>query len=43
MKDKFYRKKKFWVSILGALAAAGVLSPAYSETALRVLQAIFGG
>jgi len=40
---EFYRKKKFWASVVGALAAAGILSPTYSETAMRVLQAIFGG
>jgi hypothetical protein len=41
--DKWYKKKKFWISVVSALAAAGVLSPAYSETAMKVLQAILGG
>ncbi len=42
MKDKFYKKKKFWVSVVGALAAAGVLTAGYRETAIEVIHAIFG-
>lgn len=43
MDKRFLKKKKFWISIIGALGAAGVLTASMSETALRVLQAIFGG
>lgn len=42
MKDRFYTKKKFWGSVIGVLTAAGALSPAYSETAFKILQMIIG-
>ena len=43
MDKPFYRKKRFWVPVVAALAATGVLTGTQSETALRIIAAIFGG
>lgn len=41
MKKPFWKTKKFWISILGVVAATGV-GTAYQETAFKIIAAVFG-
>jgi hypothetical protein len=40
---EFYRKKKFWVSVVGALAAAGLVSASQSDALVQLMMAFIGG
>jgi hypothetical protein len=43
MNTKFYRKKKFWVSVVGVLTAAGLVSASQSDALVQLMMAFIGG
>jgi len=40
---KFYRRKKFWVALVGVLVAAGIIGAGMQEKIVQIITIIFGG